>query len=331
MVESVTPPLVSVVVPADNAAWSLDETLASVCAQTHRDIEVLVVDDGSTDSTAEVATAWSQRDSRVRLISKPNGGVASARNRGMREARGVYVAPIDADDLWEPDNLERQVAALEAAGPDACMAFAESVFVDSNDRPLPAAVWCPWETRTDTPKPPETDFRGLLLRNSVANGSAAVFRRDRMLEAGGYDEGLRAAGGQGAEDWKLTLTLAARGRVVYVSAPTVRYRMSYDSMSSGAVPAMRRGVLMVIDHARRHGPPLAPWNYWHARTRMLVWMLPRALRSGQWRQALSLAVGAFVLNPLWWVKPEPWTLIWRTCTTGVAEVLGLRRGSAPGG
>ena len=115
----------------------------------------------------------------------------------MREARGVYVAPIDADDLWEPDNLERQVAALEAAGPDACMAFARTVFVDSNARPLPAAVWCPWETRTDTPKPPDTDFRGLLLRNSVANGSAAVFRRDRMLEAGGYDESLRAAGGRG--------------------------------------------------------------------------------------------------------------------------------------
>ena len=186
IVGRMTSPLVSVVVPAYNAAWSLDETLASVCAQTYRDIEVLVVDDGSSDATAELATAWSRRDARVRLISKANGGVASARNRGMREARGVYVAPIDADDLWEPDHLERQVAALEAAGPDACMAFAESVFVDSNARPLPAAVWCPWETRTDTPKPPETDFRGLLLRNSVANGSAAVFRRDRMLEAGGY-------------------------------------------------------------------------------------------------------------------------------------------------
>ena len=129
----------------------------------------------------------------------------------MREARGVYVAPIDADDLWEPDNLERQVAALEAAGPDACMGFAETVFVDMDGRPVPAAVWCPWETRTGAHKAPETDFRGLLLRNSVANGSAAVFRRDRMTGGWRVDEGLHAAGGQGAEDWKLTLTLAARG------------------------------------------------------------------------------------------------------------------------
>ena len=141
-VEAVAPaaarPLVSVVVPAYNAAWSLDETLASVCAQTYRDIEVLVVDDGSTDATADVAAAWSQRDCRVRLIRKPNGGVASARNRGLREARGVYVAPIDADDLWAPDNVERQVAALEAAGPGACMAFAHTIFIDLDGRPLPS-------------------------------------------------------------------------------------------------------------------------------------------------------------------------------------------------
>jgi hypothetical protein len=162
------------------------------------------------------------------------------------------------------------------------------------------------------------------LRNSVVSGSAAVFRRDRMLEAGGYDEGLRAAGGQGVEDWKLTLTLAASGRVLHVPEATVRYRMSHGSMSRG-IPAMRRGVLMVIDHARRHGPRLAPWTYWHARSLMLVWMLPRAVRSGQWREALGLAVRVYVLNPLWWMNPEPWTLIWRICTTGVGRALALGR------
>lgn len=307
-------PLVSVVVPAYNAAWSLHETLASVCAQTYPNMEVLVVDDGSTDATAEVAADWVRRDPRVRLIRKPNGGVASARNRGILEARGIYIAPIDSDDLWAPDNLERQVGALEAAGPDACMSFARTVCVDRLCRPL----------RSEEPKPPQTDFRGLLLRNSVANGSAAVFRRDRLLEAGGYDEGLRAAGGQGAEDWKLILTLAARGRVVHVPAPTVRYRISQDSMSH-EVPVMRRGALMVIEHVRRHGPRLAPWTYWHARTLILVWMLPRALQAHQWREALGLALRAYGLNPLWWVNPEPRALIWRICTKGVPRLLGAQR------
>lgn len=307
-------PLVSVVVPAYNAAWSLDETLASICAQTYTDIEILVVDDGSTDATAEVVTAWTRRDPRVRLIRKPNGGVASARNRGVQEARGTYVAPIDSDDLWAPDNLERQVAALEAAGPEACLSFARTVCVDRQGRPLPA----------DPPKPPQTDFRGLLLRNAVANGSAAVFRRDRLIEAGGYDEGLRAAGGQGAEDWKLILTLAARGRVVHVPAPTVRYRISQDSMSH-LVPVMRRGALMVIEHVRRHGPRLAPWTYWHARTLILVWMLPRALQARQWREAAGLAFRAYVLNPVWWVNPEPWALIGRIGRAGVRALTGARK------
>ena len=315
-----TPPLVSVVVPAYNAAWSLDETLASVCAQTYPELEVLVVDDGSTDATAEVAATWSGRDPRVRLISKPNGGVASARNRGMREARGVYVAPIDADDLWAPDHVERQVAALEAAGPGAGMAFARTVFIDGQGRPLPAGP----PEQPEPVKPPDVDFRGLLLRNSVANGSAAVFRRDRMLEAGGYDEGLRAAGGEGAEDWKLTLTLAASGRVVYVPAPTVQYRISHSSMSRDAA-VMRRSAMMVIDHMRQHGPKLPPWTYWHARTMILVWMLPRTLQANQWREALGMVVRAYVLNPLWWVNAEPRRLIWRICTEGMGRVLGLWR------
>ena len=158
----------------------------------------------------------------------------------------------------------------------------------------------------------------------MANGSAAVFRRDRMLEAGGYDEGLRAAGGEGVDDWKLTLTLAARGRVVFVPAPTVQYRMSSSSLSR-AVPTMRRGALMVIDHAHRIGPRLAPWTYWHARTLIMVWMLPRTLQTSQWREALGMVVRAYVLNPLWWVNSEPWTLIWRIGTIGLGRVLGLGR------
>jgi glycosyltransferase involved in cell wall biosynthesis len=316
-------PLVSVVVPAYNSAWSLDETLASVCAQTYPDIEVLVVDDGSLDTTAQVAAAWSRRDCRVRLIRKPNGGVASARNRGAREARGVYVAPIDADDLWAPDHVERQVAALEAAGPGAGMAFAHTVFIDRDGRPLPAGSPTPPEPA----QPHDADFRGLLLRNSVANGSAAVFRRDRMLEAGGYDEGLRAAGAEGAEDWKLTLTLAASGRVIYVPAPTVRYRISHSSMSRDP-SMMRRSAMMVIDHMRRHGPRLTPWTYWHARTLILVWMLPRTLQANQWREALRMFVRAYVLNPLWWVHAEPRKLIRRIGTEGLARLLGFWRGPA---
>ena len=222
--------------------------------------------------------------------------------------------------------VERQVAALEAAGPGACMAFADTVFVDMDGRPVPAAVWCPWETRTGAHKAPETDFRGLLLRNSVANGSAAVFRRDRMLEAGGYDEGLARRRRTGRGGLEIDADAGRARDASSTCRPRPCVTACHSSGMSGAVPAMRRGVLMVIDHARRHRTAPGALELL-ARPDPDAWRgcCRAPLRAGQWRQALGLAVDAYVLNPLWWVKPEPWTLIWRTCTTGVAEVLGLRR------
>lgn len=310
-------PLVSVIVPAYNAAWSIEPTLGSVCAQTYPDFELLVVDDGSTDATAEIVADWARRDPRVRLLRKPNGGVASARNLGLREARGAYVAPLDSDDLWLPRFLESQVAALEAAGPEAVLSFAHTVCIDHDGRPL----------RDGPPEEPKTDFRNLLLRNAVANGSAALYRRDRLLETGGYDEGLHASGAQGAEDWKMVLLLAARGRVVHVPEKLVLYRISLDSMSY-KLTVMRRSVLKVIDDMRRHGPRLPPWTYWHARTLILVWILPRALQAKDWREAAHMAARAYLLNPFWWVNPEPRYLIKRVLVVSVRKALvrlGLRR------
>jgi predicted ferric reductase len=91
---------------------------------------------------------------------------------------------------------------------------------------------------------------------------------------------------------------------------------------------MRRSAMMVIDHMRRHGPRLTPWTYWHARTLILVWMLPRTLQANQWREALRMFVRAYVLNPLWWVHAEPRKLIRRIGTEGLARLLGFWRGPA---
>src|SRR5262245_57856494 len=98
-------PVVSVVVPAFNAGATLDQTLRSVRAQTYTHLEVIVVDDGSKDATAEIALAHAKSDARIRLVRQANGGVASARNAGIREARAALVAPIDADDLWAPTKI----------------------------------------------------------------------------------------------------------------------------------------------------------------------------------------------------------------------------------
>src|SRR6266481_2960226 len=105
-------PLTSVVIPAYNAELFLERTLRSALRQTHSNLEVIVVDDGSTDKTRVIAEAAAAIDDRVRIISVPNGGVAKSRNIGIAEANGEFVAFLDADDLWHPAKFELQPAAI---------------------------------------------------------------------------------------------------------------------------------------------------------------------------------------------------------------------------
>jgi glycosyltransferase involved in cell wall biosynthesis len=130
-------PIVSVIIPAYNAAKFVGRTLESLGAQTFAEFEAIVVDDGSNDDTADVVNEVVGRDSRFRLIRQANGGVAAARNRALAEARGRYLANLDSDDMWRPTFLERTIAALEAAGDEAVFAFAQTLWVDEQDRLLP--------------------------------------------------------------------------------------------------------------------------------------------------------------------------------------------------
>ena len=172
-------PLVTVVVPAFNAERTLAETLRSVLSQTYRNIEVFVVDDGSTDGTAGVARSFAADDPRLTLIRKENGGCASARNLGIARARGPFIAPIDADDLWHPTKLEKQVSAALAAPepPGFVYCFFRPIDADANlARPI-----APYACR----------HRVLvhhLHMNFVGNGSGPLLSRAAALEVGGYDE-----------------------------------------------------------------------------------------------------------------------------------------------
>lgn len=103
---------VSIITPCYNGEKTIAETIESVLGQTYPDWEMLIVDDGSSDGTAGIASAYAARDSRVRLIRQKNAGTASARNNGMRLAQGRYIALLDADDLWDPEFLERQLAFM---------------------------------------------------------------------------------------------------------------------------------------------------------------------------------------------------------------------------
>ena len=119
--------LVSVIVPVYNGERFISRTLASVQAQIYSPIEIIVIDDGSTDRTASLVEAEAGRDSRIRLFRSKNLGVAAARNRGIAEARGHLIAPLDADDLWHPQKLAREAGLLQASKPSVGVVYCWSI------------------------------------------------------------------------------------------------------------------------------------------------------------------------------------------------------------
>lgn len=231
-----TGPLVSVVVPAFNAADTIQETLNSISQQTYRKLEVVVVDDGSTDATAEMVRRHGSRDPRFRVVSKPNGGVASARNHGIGSSRGDFVAFIDADDLWHPTKIAKQLEALLSAGPDTALVYAPFRLIDSAGMVIAS--------------PHKYGVSGWVLyrhfhTNLVGNGSALLIRRNVLEECGGFDPHLRTQGAEGCEDLLLQLRIAKRYRFGEVAEYLVGYRRLPGNMSSNAEQMIRSGVLAV--------------------------------------------------------------------------------------
>jgi glycosyltransferase involved in cell wall biosynthesis len=117
-------PLVSVIIPAYNAEVFIERTLDSVLAQTYKNIEALVIDDGSTDKTHEIVELVAQLDPRVILLKQQNAGVAAVRNLGIEKSHGEYIAPIDADDIWYPQKLGKQVKCMLKGGSSVGLFYA---------------------------------------------------------------------------------------------------------------------------------------------------------------------------------------------------------------
>jgi glycosyltransferase involved in cell wall biosynthesis len=192
-----------------------------VLAQTFLDFEVIVVDDGSSDETPEVVAGYG---SRVRYLRKENGGAASARNVGIRAARGSYIAFVDADDLWLPEKLQLQMD-LFSRHPDLAWVYSDVIVFDeeSGQEVFKAS---------DVIKLYAGDIlRPLLLSNFIASPTP-VIRRDVFGTVGYFDESPDL---QGSEDWNLWLRIAAKYQVRFVERPLAKYRRRATS-KTGTMP-----------------------------------------------------------------------------------------------
>lgn len=231
-----SPPLVSVILPAYNAQTTLGATLASVQAQTHENLEIIVVDDGSTDTTHDLVVAVQASDSRVRLIRQANAGVAAARNRALLEARGDWIAPLDADDLWHPQKLARQLSRL-TLNPSAGVCYCWSVDIDMASRVT--------ERRLLVPLFEGWVYDELLLDNFLSNSSSPLIRVEDARSVGGWDTALRDANAQGCEDWDFYLRLARVTPFQLEPGFLVGYRQS-DTAMSRDIRRMRRSHALVM-------------------------------------------------------------------------------------
>ena len=269
---------VTAIIPAYNAEATLDETLRSVRAQTHRALEILVVDDGSRDGTPAIALAHAAADPRVRLIRQDNAGVAAARNRGIEEARATLIAPVDADDLWAPTKIERQVAALRRGGPRVALVYTWSMLIDRESRVVGFSGREMWEG----------DVLARMCRgNLVGNGSAALMRRDAVLEAGGFDPTLRARRAQGCEDLLLYCRIAARHHAAVVPDFLTGYRQNDETMSRDVVQMHRSWRLVAAELRGRH--PELRADIEAGEIFAMRWLFGRALWTRDLRAARTLA------------------------------------------
>jgi glycosyltransferase involved in cell wall biosynthesis len=228
-------PSVSIIVPAYNVSSYLSATLHSILAQTFTDWETIVVNDGSTDDTEAIARRYAREDARIRVLSKPNGGISSARNTALSASTSEFIAILDGDDIWLPEYLEAQVAILRAR-PEVDIVTGNGFNLGgSNDgefaRPFP-------DTR---PQPTLID----IIADETAIFIMSVFRRRVYETIGGFDETLRTN-----EDYDYWLRAAAAGfRFFRNDRPLCRYRRRNDSLSANNM-RMLRGILRVYEKLR---------------------------------------------------------------------------------
>jgi glycosyltransferase involved in cell wall biosynthesis len=229
-------PLISVVIPVYNGEKTINETINSVLSQTFQDFELVIINDGSQDSTLEILS--NIQDPRLKVFSYPNAGLAASRNRGTSHAVGEYISFIDADDLWTSDKLEAQLKALQD-NPEAAVAYSWTNYIDESSQFLRPGGYL--TANGDV-------LAKLLVVDFLENGSNPLIRRQALIEVGGFDESLPAA-----EDWDILLRLAARYHFVAVPSPQILYRTSAYSMSANVV-RQEAACLNVLKRAYKRAP-----------------------------------------------------------------------------
>ena len=213
--------LVSVIMPVYNSSRFLGSAIDSVLNQTHKNLELLIIDDKSTDNSLAIAEEYAKTDNRIRVIaSQVNQGVAKARNQGIADAAGDYIALLDSDDVWCHDKLERQLRLLEEK--NAAISYCSYDFIDENDN----SIMKPFVMDT------ETNFRKMLYRNDIGCSTAVV--EAGLMKAHPFDNSYYH------EDYALWMQLLSLGaKAAGLSDVLTHYRRVSGSRSDNKLRAAK--------------------------------------------------------------------------------------------
>ena len=303
------PPRVSVIIPAYNAEKYLEEALSSVFAQTYTDYEVIVIDDGSTDSTREILAPYRER---IRYVWQENQGVSAARNHGIYLARGELIAFLDADDLFLPHKLQQQVAVFDK--------FPQLGIVNSGFRIINDAGNTRGEVKwwKDIPK---LDYEAWLLYKPVLP-SAMMFRRSWLEQVGGFDARFFAG-----EDIDLTLRMIARGcQAEWLSEITTCYRIHHQSVTrSNTVKQVQNTETMLDNFFSQPNLPEALKSLEQkSRYQSLVWIAWLLYNNGYLTEmAIYLNKSIQYTSYNWAELISDWTTTFTNCSQGLGENLDI--------
>lgn len=242
--------MISVIIPLHNSEKTIEQTIQSVLQQTVTDLEIIIVNDGSTDSSLQKVEAVN--DPRVKVYSFENAGAAVSRNRGFAQSSGELISFLDADDLWTPDKLEAQAAALDEH-PEASVAYSWTEFIDESDQLIVKGQAVTVNTQQEA-------YRRLLVGNFLDSGSNPLIRRKAIATINGFNESLKAC-----QDNDFYLRLAMHYAFVNVPKYQIKYRLSSTSMTANT-QKWEQNSLVFLDLAFETAPP----SLQHLKTKRLT-------------------------------------------------------------
>ncbi|MGB5963087.1 MAG: glycosyltransferase family A protein [Coleofasciculaceae cyanobacterium] len=311
-------PKVTVVIPAYNAMRYLPETMETALAQTFTDFEVLVVNDGSTDNTAEWVSQVT--DPRVRIVSQENKGLAGARNTGIAHAKGEYIAYLDADDLWEPTKLEKQVRCLDE-NPEVGLVYTWTALADQYGKSTGRVISSHAEGNV---------WHELIEFNMVCCGSTPLIRRSCFDVVGLFSPDVSPS-----DDWDMWLRIANKFSFGVVKEALIRYRQ-HPSNSSKNFQLMLDTSRTLIERTFASAPTESLYLRNRSYGSIYLYLGWRAIENTDYKQAMHFRQQACAHRPQFYFSPRcirlgvAITLMrWfgtQTYSRALAVVYALRRG-----